>query len=176
VFQTIRRATTLPALLGAFLFCTLSSTGWAQSATTTTLAVTAGGSAVTTVSSGTVVTLTATVKAGTAPVTSGEVDICNAQANFCEDINLLGTAQLTGAGTATLKFRPGVGTHSYRTVFVGTTGNAPSTSGTESLAVTGKPLTSATVAANSVQLLAVSSGRQQWQDGALRDGLVPRHE
>ena len=39
---------------------------------------------------------------------------------YCEDIHLLGTAQLTSAGTAVLKFIPGMGSHSYKAVFVGT--------------------------------------------------------
>ena len=99
----------------------------APAATTTTLAVTSGGSTVTTVAAGSVVTLTATVKAGAAAVTIGQVKFCDAFA-YCTDIHLLGTEQLTSAGTAVLKFIPGVGSHSYRAVFLGTTSNAGSAS------------------------------------------------
>jgi hypothetical protein len=125
----------LPALLGAMLLAGLPA-GATGTATTTTLAVTSGGSAVTTVTSGSVVTLTATVMAGTTPVNPGQVKFCDAKAAHCEDIHIVGTAQLTKAGTATFKFRPGVGSHSYKAVFVGTKSNAGSTSGTAVLTVT----------------------------------------
>jgi hypothetical protein len=109
---------------------------WAVTATTTTLAITSGGSVVTTVTSGSVVTLTATVNAGSGVVTPGQVNFCDATAQSCTDIHLLGTAQLTSAGTATLKFRPGVGSHGYKAVFLGTINAAPSTSASASLTVT----------------------------------------
>ncbi|MGA3228271.1 MAG: hypothetical protein ABSC65_31210, partial [Acidobacteriaceae bacterium] len=77
---------------------------WAAPALTiTTLSVTSGGNAVTTVAPGSVVTLTATVTTGSTPVTPGQVNFCDATAKFCTDIHLLGTAQLTANGTATLK-------------------------------------------------------------------------
>jgi len=110
---------TLSAVLCMALLGSAPQAG-ASVPTTTTLAVTAGGSAVTTVSSGTVVTLTATVLAGTTPVTVGQVNFCNAAATNCIGLNLIATAQLTSAGTATYKFRPGIGSHSYRAEFVGT--------------------------------------------------------
>jgi len=109
---------------------------WAVTATTTTLAITSGGSVVTTVTSGSVVTLTATVNAGSGVVTPGQVNFCDATAQSCTDIHLLGTAQLTGAGTATLKFRPGIGSHSYKAVFLGTTTTAASASASAALTVT----------------------------------------
>src|SRR3984885_13019582 len=105
--------------------------------TTTTLAVTSGGSAVTTVASGSVVTLTATENSGAGAVTTGLVDFCDATATYCTDIHIVGTAQLTSAGAATLKFVPGIGSHSYRAVFVGTTSNPASSSSASSLTVTG---------------------------------------
>src|SRR5271163_5368368 len=96
---------------------------WAEpAATITTLSVTSGGNAVATVASGSVVTLTATVLAGSTPVTPGQVNFCDATARFCTDIHLLGTGQLTAKGTATLKFRPGVGSHSYMAVLAEPTG------------------------------------------------------
>lgn len=113
--------------------------GQTRIATTATLSVTSGGGAVTTVASGSVVTLTATVNAGGIPVTPGQVNFCDASAAFCTDIHLLGTAQLTGAGTAIMKFRPGLGTHSYKAVFPGTNSDAGSSSGASALAVTGTP-------------------------------------
>ena len=106
-------------------------------ATTTALAVTSGGSTVTTISAGSVVTLTASVEAGAAAVTTGQVNFCDATAKYCTDIHRLGTAQLTSSGTATLKLRPGIGSHSYKAIFVGTNSYAPSASSPSTLAVTG---------------------------------------
>jgi hypothetical protein len=100
------------------------------------------------VTSGSVVTLTATVTAGGSPVAPGQIDFCDATAKYCTDIHLLGTAQLTSAGTATLKLRPGVGSHSYKAVFVGTTASAASASTASALAVTGLYLTISTIAAS----------------------------
>src|SRR5580698_324613 len=108
----------------------------ATSRTITTLSVTSGGNAVTTVASGRVVTLTATVMAGSTPVTPGQVNFCDATAKFCTDIHLLGTAQLTANGTATLKFRPGVGSHSYKAVLAEPADLGPSASTASSLTVT----------------------------------------
>jgi trimeric autotransporter adhesin len=105
--------------------------------TVTMLAVTSSGSAVTTVSSGSVVTLTATVTSGSAAVTAGQVIFCDATAAHCEGIHILGTSQLTKAGTTTNKFRPGVGSHSYKAVFAGTTSESSSASSVGALTVTG---------------------------------------
>jgi len=131
----------LPALAASLLLAALPAAAQTPAATATTLAVTSGGKAVTTVSSGSVVTLTAKVTgAGNVLVTVGQVNFCDAAATFCTDIHLLGTAQLTGAGTATYKFRPGAGSHSYKAVFAGTatyaTIYAGSTSSTVALTVT----------------------------------------
>jgi hypothetical protein len=109
----------------------------APAATATTLAITSASSAITTVDSGSVVTLTAAVKAGASPVTVGQVNFCDASAKYCTDIHLLGMGQLTSSGTAALKFIPGIGNHSYKAVFLGTTNGAASTSGTADLIVTG---------------------------------------
>ncbi|HKF48587.1 MAG TPA: Ig-like domain repeat protein, partial [Terracidiphilus sp.] len=122
--------------------------GWlsAQAATHTTLSVTAGGNTVTSVSSGTVVALTASVTqtVNSNAVTAGTVKFCDATATRCEDAHLFGTAQLTSKGTATLKFRPAPGAHSYYAAFVGTRANASSASGTEDLIVTGGPFATTT--------------------------------
>src|ERR1039458_4441615 len=125
-------------MISAISLMMAASAAFAQgAATTTTLAVTAGGVAVTVVAPGTVITLTATVNAGGAPVTPGQVNFCDATAKACSDIHLLGTAQLTSSGTAVLKFVPGGGVHSYNAVFLGTNGDAQSSSGAASLTVNG---------------------------------------
>ncbi len=109
----------------------------ANTPTATTLAVTSSGGAVTSVTAGSVVTLTAGVNAGSLAVTTGQVNFCDASTNNCTDIHLLGTAQLTSAGTALLRFRPGMGNHSYRAVFAGTNAYASSSSSVSTLVVTG---------------------------------------
>jgi hypothetical protein len=108
----------------------------AATATNTTLALTSGGVAVTQVPALTVVTLTATVKAGGTAVQLGTVNFCDASAKSCSDIHLLGTAQLTKAGTAKVSFRPGAGSHSYKAVFLATKSNAASASSLVALTVT----------------------------------------
>jgi hypothetical protein len=108
----------------------------ARASTASTLATTVAGRTVTTVTSGTVVTLTATVTAGTT-LTIGQVNFCDAMAAYCSDIHVLYTAQLTSSGTATYKFRPGIGSHSYKAVFVGTNSYAGSVSSASPLTVTG---------------------------------------
>lgn len=116
-------------------------------ATSTTLALTSGGGAVTKVAPGSVITLTATVRAGAAPVTTGQVKFCDAVAAHCTDIHLLGTAQLTSAGTAALKLVPAIGSHSYKAVFLGTAGDAASTSSSATLTVPATVPTTTTIEA-----------------------------
>src|SRR5271170_4540642 len=125
-------------LAGAFLAAWgVPQQAWASpAATTTTLTVTSGGNAASTVASGSVVTLTATVTAGGTPTTPGQVNFCDATAKYCTDIHLLGTAQLTANGTATLKFRPGVGSHSYKVVLAEPASLGPSASTASPLTVT----------------------------------------
>ena len=121
----------------------------APSTTTTTLAVTSTGTPVTSVASGSVLTLTATVQSGGTAMTIGTVNFCDATATFCTDIHLFGTSQITSAGTAAIKLRPGIGSHSYKAVFVGTTSKAASISGTAAVAVTGLYPTTTTIAQSS---------------------------
>lgn len=130
----------MPVVL-CLVLTTYGATALAQTktATRTTLTVTSGGNGVTAVPSGTVVSLTASVKAGTTALTTGQVDFCDASAKYCTDIHVPGMAQLTSAGTAILKFRPGIGSHSYKAVFLGTNTYAGSSSSTAPLAVTGTP-------------------------------------
>ncbi len=116
-----------------------------RAATSTTLTVKSKASVVTTVGSGTVVTLMASVSAGTTPVTRGQVNFCDAPAQYCMDIHLLGTAQLTSGGTAAVRFRPGIGRHSYKAVFLGTNSYAASSSGSSALTVTGIYRTATTI-------------------------------
>jgi len=120
------------------LVCANPQPAVANAATTTTaLAVTSSGSAVTAVVSGNAITLTATVSSGSTTISPGQVDFCDATAKYCTDIHLLGVSQLTSAGTATLKFVPGIGVHSYKAVFLGTGTNAASSSAAAALTVTG---------------------------------------
>jgi hypothetical protein len=118
----------------------------AAAPTTTTLTV----SPASPVAAGTAVTLTAAVSNGLA-VTAGTVKFCDTSFTYCLTTPaLLGTAQLTSAGTAVMKFVPGIGSHSYQAVFTTTTANATNTSSTQSLTVTGTGvLTSTTTIAQS---------------------------
>ena len=81
--------------------------------------------------------------AGSAAVTTGQVNFCDESAKTCTDVHLLATEQLTGAGTATFKFRPGMGNHSYKAVFAGTKTFAASSSSAASLSASG-PIDSST--------------------------------
>jgi hypothetical protein len=101
----------------------------------TTLTISSGGNTVSTVAAGNAVTLTAAVNGGT--VTQGLVNFCNAAATYCTDIQLVGSAQLTSAGTATLTLLPGIGAHSYKAVFAGTSAVVGSGSSATPLTVTG---------------------------------------
>ncbi len=114
--------------------------------TLTQLAITAAGSPATSVSSGTVVTLTATVTAGgSAALTNGQVQFCDASASTCDATHLLGTAQLTGAGVATLRFIPGPGSHSLKANFVGTSTEGGSSSASAALGVSAAQATTTTL-------------------------------
>jgi hypothetical protein len=86
-----------------------------------------------------VVTLTATVEAGATAFKLGQVNFCDATAPSCSDIHLLGTAQLTSAATAVLRFLPGPGSHSYKAAFLGTSAGAPSTSAAVAVTVGPRP-------------------------------------
>jgi Chitobiase/beta-hexosaminidase C-terminal domain/FG-GAP-like repeat/Bacterial Ig-like domain (group 3) len=108
-----------------------------KAATVTSLSVSARGSEVSSVATGTVVSLTAQVTSAGANVSPGQVNFCDATAAHCMDIHILATAQLTSSGTATYKFRSGIGSHSYKAAFVGTNSYAGSISSASSLTVTG---------------------------------------
>ncbi|HEY1902315.1 MAG TPA: FG-GAP-like repeat-containing protein [Terracidiphilus sp.] len=136
------------------IFCTGVQQTWAAPApTTTTLTISSGGGSIASggsVGSGSVVTLTAAVVSGSTKVTTGQVNFCDAAVTYCTDIHLLGTAQLTKTGTATIKFRPGTGSHSYKAVFAGTPNGvlscAASTSSIAALSVMGGSVTTTQIA------------------------------
>ena len=119
-------------------------------ATVTTLTITAAGNAVTSVAPGTPVTLTAAVTTSGAAVHPGTVKFCNATAARCLNGAVLGTAQLTAAGTASILLRLPSGPHSFTAVFAGTTASASSTSSVANLTVTGTVPTATTLAFSGV--------------------------
>ena len=129
-------AATKSLVLAVFLSA-MAETVAAQTATSTSLALTSGSQVVSSVAAGSVVTLTAKVLAGGTAVSPGQVNFCDATAKTCSDIHLLGTAQLTAGGTATLRLRPGIGSLSYKAVFLGTNSFAASASNASALRVTG---------------------------------------
>ena len=139
-----RFALIIALITGLCIFQAASQT--APAPTTATLSVTPASP----MTSGTVVTLTASVfvteGGGQGTGQFGSVIFCNADAKYCEDVAILGTAQLTSKGTATLKFVPGIGVHHVKAVFQQTTLYASSTSDTQTFTVTGTgslPTTSA---------------------------------
>ena len=138
------------AAFPAMLWCA-AARGQSKVATTTTLALTTSSGAAVTVPAGTVVTFTATVTPASGSITAGQVNFCDASAAHCTDIHVMGTAQVTSAGKASIKLRPGIGSHSYKAVFLGTNTYAGSTSGISALAVTGihAPIATATTIAES---------------------------
>jgi len=88
------------------------------------------------VTSGTVVTFTAAVS-NPSPVTSGLVTFCNAAATYCDGSEVIGTAQLTSAGTAVIKRVLPIGSHSYKAVFSGNTTALAASSSAQPLTVSG---------------------------------------
>jgi trimeric autotransporter adhesin len=134
LFRPRPLAMTLCAVL--ISVCGAAEPAWANNVTTTTLVVKSAGSAVTTVKAGSVVTLTASVTLAGNPVTTGQVNFCDAAATHCTDIHLLGTSQLTLTGSASLSFVPGIGSFSYKAVFIPSGSHAGSVSGDSALLVT----------------------------------------
>jgi phospholipase/lecithinase/hemolysin len=91
-----------------------------------------------TVTSGTAVALTASVTANGIAVSPGQVTFCDATATYCEDKAVLGTAQLTANGSASVRLTLGIGMHSIKAIFAATKTDAGSLSAAQSLIVTGK--------------------------------------
>jgi sugar lactone lactonase YvrE len=116
------------------------------------------------------------VKTDGTAVTPGQVNFCDASAKYCTDIHLLGTAQLTSAGTSTLKFHPGIGSHSYKAVFIGTNSKAGSSSAASALTVTGIFPTITTITqsggAGNYTLTAMVSGLADTPSAATPTGTV----
>jgi hypothetical protein len=136
----------LPVLL-AFA-TTLPHAAWAAvGPTVTSLAL----SPASPIASPAAVTLTATVSfiAGGAPVTAGTVIFCDATAIYCEDVTIVGRAQLNPhTGAARLKIIPAIGTHSYKAIFSATNVAESSTSHTQTLTVTGLYPTTTAIASS----------------------------
>jgi hypothetical protein len=138
--RVANRSSSLASTLLAVAFCFASHAAWATPiSTTTTLTISSNSDTVASggsVASGAQVTLIAAVKAGTVEVWPGQVNFCDASTPSCNDIHLLGTAQLfqtgPGAGTAFFTFHPGIGAHSYRAVFAGTPNGATAYAGSAS--------------------------------------------
>lgn len=120
--------------VSAHLQVTVLSTA---NASTTTLTMTSGGSTASTLAWGNALTLTASVTLGSTPVTTGVVKFCDSTASYCSDIHLLGTAQLTSAGKASISFAPLPGSHSYVAMYAGTAAASPSSSIASTLQVNG---------------------------------------
>jgi trimeric autotransporter adhesin len=156
--------------------CGGSRTAWASQAAVTTLSLTSGGNAVSSVAGGTVVTLTATVQANGVALKLGQVNFCDATAASCTDIHLLGTAQLTSAGTAVLRFHPGPGSHSYKAVFLGASNDGASASATIGLTVGPRmagPQTTYTVASISGPVATNTYGTYALTANVGTKGMVP---
>jgi len=138
---------------------------FAASATETALTVSPSSP----VTVGTPITLTATVTTGGNPVSLGTINFCDATATYCEDSALLGTAQLTTAGTASIKLRLGIGTHSVKASFAGTNGDTSSLSSAQSVTVTGTYPTATTIGysgmAGNYTLTATVAGSGDAPDG-----------
>jgi Bacterial Ig-like domain (group 3)/FG-GAP-like repeat len=137
-----RRGRNTTLVLSALLAVTLPNAAQAAAVPSATTLVLSSPS----VASPTAVTLTASVVAGGAPVANGSVNFCDASAPRCEDSAIVGKAQLT-AGTAKLKYIPGIGTHQYTAIFTGTATAAASTSSAQTLTVTGLYPTTTAIAA-----------------------------
>src|SRR5882757_11164573 len=104
---------------GAVLALAIPDICLAQGATQTTLNLSSAS-----VQLGTAVSLTASVTSGGAAVYPGQVLFCDANAPHCQDVAILGTAQLTAAGTAVIHMRFGIGNHNIKALFTGTTRTA----------------------------------------------------
>lgn len=86
---------------------------------------------------GSLVALRSSVSSSAGPVSPGVVLFCNADAANCEDLNILGQAQLTSSGSAEVNLRLPIGSHNIRSEFRGTKWNAPSASSIQNLIVDG---------------------------------------
>ena len=109
---------------------------YAVNSTTTTLSISDGSVAVVSQNTFFPVMLTATVESGGAPVMTGQVNFCTTPAPHCNGTHLLGTAQLTANGTASMWSPLPAGPDEIVAVFVGTNSYTSSTSTPYSIDVT----------------------------------------
>src|ERR1700692_4359257 len=116
---------------------TATSAAIARPVTTTTLTVTATSGSAANITTGSTITLTAAVTSASGTIKAGQVNFFGASAKYCTDVHVLATAQVTSAGTATIKLRPAAGAHSYKAKFVGTINWPASSSNTATVSVTG---------------------------------------
>ena len=136
-FASLYSSKTVTFVLLILAVCAVSAPadGGPGASTTTALTVSSG-----TVVAGTPVTLTATVsenaKGSTFPVTQGTVVFCDADAVRCADSAIIGSAQLTAAGSATIKLTLGAGTYRISAAFQGKSA-PPSVSAPQLLTVDG---------------------------------------
>jgi hypothetical protein len=126
--MTPKKTTSIVVLLFlAFIYGSVYARGNSAAATTTELTISSRS-----VEIGMPVTLTATVLLGAMPVRHGSVEFCDANASRCQGLAILGSAQLTGSGTAFTRLTLGAGTYSIKAVFRGTPRSAPPVSGSAS--------------------------------------------
>jgi hypothetical protein len=88
------------------------------------------------VDTGAPVTLTAKVLLRATPVRHGSIVFCDANAARCQGLAVLGSAQLTSSGTATIKLTLGTGTYAVKAAFLGTPHRVPQASSSVSAAQT----------------------------------------
>ena len=93
----------------------------------------------------TLLTLTAKVTSVGKPVAPGLVVICSATGKYCQNSAVLGQAQLTKTGIATLHLILPLGEHSIKAVFQGTNSFASNQSSAQNVDVYGKHGTSTTI-------------------------------
>jgi hypothetical protein len=101
-----------------------------------------------TATAGSAVTLTAKVTYGGTTLTSGTVNFCNTAWKSCVGPALLGSAQITSNGTASIVVRPGTGDYSLTANYLGSGIYSAIASSAQSLTITqsGKATTTTTMA------------------------------
>lgn len=129
------------AYAGLVICC--ATQAMAQGATSTSFSV----SPIPPVATGTAVTLTATVRSGGHAVTPGQVTFCEANTPHCEDMAVLGVAQLNRNGQASATLVLSAGQHSIKAVFAGTQTYIASASQPQTIAITGLSSTTVTISA-----------------------------
>jgi hypothetical protein len=101
-----------------------------------------------TLAHGSALTLTATVASGATAVHPGVITFCDANYSTCLYQAVVGKAQLTSSGTASIKIVPGIGSRSYKAVFAGNTTYAAATSASQAVSVTGPFSTTSTISSS----------------------------